>query len=149
MTDELIFKPNSDFVSVRFDKETNSWHFYFSDNISVSPSEFWRLLIRNKISLVSFDHGQQFGLSHPVDLEEALRNLLTGKKLTEMKVDKDTGDLTLIISDNIKIQIFITSFGYETYEFCIENVRYLGLGSGEIGVVDKTGKPQFFTIRKL
>ena len=149
MTKDLTFKTNSIFDSVTYDKDADSWHFYFADRIYVSSSGFWRLLNANRIVFVSLDNGHQFGLPQPLDLVENITKQLTGKKLTEIRVDKDTADLTLTISDDIKIQIFIASSGYETYDFSIEDKRYIGLGSGDIGIVEATGNPQIFTTRQL
>ena len=149
MTTDLTFKTNSIFDSVTYDEDADSWHFYFEDKIYASSSGFWRLLEANRIVFVSLDNRQQFGLHETLVRVENVTKLLTGKKLTELKVDKDTADLTLTISDDIKIQIFITSSGYETYDFSIEGKRYIGLGSGEIGNVEAIGNPQTFTTRKL
>jgi len=149
MTTDLTFKTNSIFNSVSYDKDADSWHFYFADKIYVSSSGFWRLLEANRIVFVSLDNGHQFGLPQPLDLVEGITKQLTGKKLTEIKVDKDTADLTLTISDDIEIQVFIASSGYETYDFSIDDKRYIGLGSGEIGIVEATDNPQVFTTRQL
>ena len=149
MTKDLTFKTNSIFEIVTYDKDADSWHFYFADRIYVSSSGFWRLLNANRIVFVSLDNGHQFGLPQPLDLVENITKQLTGKKLTEIRVDKDTADLTLTISDDIKIQIFIASSGYETYDFSIEDKRYIGLGSGDIGIVEATDNPQIFTTRQL
>ena len=149
MTKDLTFKTNSIFEIVTYDKDADSWHFYFADRIYVSSSGFWRLLNANRVVFVSLDNGHQFGLPQPLDLVENITKQLTGKKLTEIRVDKDTADLTLTISDDIKIQIFIASSGYETYDFSIEDKRYIGLGSGDIGIVEATGNPQIFTTRQL
>jgi len=56
--------------------------------------------------------------------------------LIELKVIETTGDLILSLSDNFVIEIFITSSGYESYSFSINNKRYIGMGSGQIGVYD-------------
>lgn len=149
MTKDLTFKTNSIFEIVTYDKDADSWHFYFADRIYVSSSGFWRLLNANRIVFVSLDNGHQFGLPQPLDLVENITKQLTGKKLTEIRVDKETADLTLTISDDIKIQIFIASSGYETYDFSIEDKRYIGLGSGDIGIVEATDNPQIFTTRQL
>ncbi len=149
MTNDLTFKANSIFDSVTYDKDADSWYFYFADKIHASSSGFWRLLIANRIVLVSFDNGHQFGLPEPLDLIEKITKHLTGKKLMEIRVDKDTADLTLIISDDTKIQIFIASSGYESYDFSFEGNRYIGLGSGNIGIVEATENPQIFTTRQL
>jgi hypothetical protein len=142
MTTDLTFKTNSLFDSVTYDKDADSWHFYFADKIYTSSCGFWRLLESNRIVFISLDNGHQFGLPKPLDLVEKITKLLTGKKLTEIKVHKDIADLTLTISGDIKIQIFIASSGYETYDFSFENKRYIGLGSGDIGIVEATDNPQ-------
>lgn len=149
MTTDLILKINSIFDTVTFDKDADSWHFHFTDKIYVASSGFWRLLESNRIVFVSLDQGHQFELSQPIDLIEKVTKLLTGKRLTEIKVDKETADLTLTISEDITIQIFIASSGYETYDFSVDDKRYIGLGSGDIGIVEATENPQILTTRKL
>lgn len=135
MKKDLVFNSNSVFKSVAYDKEAGSWQFYFADKIYTGTSGFWRLLLSNKIIFVSLDHGQHFGHPQPVDLVGKVTSLLTGKKLTEIRVDKDTADLTLTFTEEILIQIFISSSGYETYDFFIDEKRYTGLGSGELGIL--------------
>jgi len=149
MKEDLIFKTNSSFNSVTYDKDSDRWQFYFADTIHVASSGFWRLLESNRIVFVSLDQGHQFALLQPLDLIVNLTKLLTGKKLTEIKVDKDTADLTLTIADDIKIQILIASMGYETYDFSIDEKRFIGLGSGEIGLVEGTDNQKVFTIRHM
>lgn len=149
MTQDLIFKTKAKFQSVTYDKDTDTWYFYFANQIHASSSGFWRLTEANKIILVSLDHRNQFGLPQPMDLVESVTKHLSKKTLTEIKVDKDTADMTLLISDEIKIQIFIASSGYETYEFCLQDKRYIGLGTGKIGIVEATSNPQIFTTRQL
>lgn len=136
MTNDLTFKANSSFISANYDKDGESWNFIFDDKIWAASSGFWRILVSNKISIVSSDHGHQFGLPRPLDLEEEIINLLSGKTLIQIEVDNDTADLTLLITDDIKIQIFISSTGYETHEFAIDNKRYIGLGAGDIAILD-------------
>ena len=137
MTNELIFTTNSLFDNVAFDKDADSWRFYFSDNIYVSIYGFWRLLKNNKITWVSFDHEQQFGLPEPIDLVEKLRQELADVRLTKIEVIKDTYDLTLILTNGFKIDIYISSSGYESYDFSINDKRYIGLGSGNIAIFPK------------
>jgi len=122
---------------VTFDENTGSWNLIFEDKIYASSTGFWRLIKANKIIIVSFDHGHQFGLPKPLDLIEEIKKQLTGKKLEEIKVIKDIGDLILTISDDIRIEIYIASTGYETFEFGIEDKRYIGLGSGNIEIIER------------
>jgi hypothetical protein len=91
-------------------------------------------LENNKIILVSLDHGHQFGLPNPLDLVKELTSMLSGQKLLEISIDNHTADLTLLLTENIKIEILIASAGYETYGFSIKNKLYIGLGSGEIAI---------------
>lgn len=132
MTDELIFETNSKFQSVTFDGDANSWHITFTDKINFNIYAFWRLLNEKQIQLVSLDHGHQFGLPKPVDLSQLLTETLNGKTLLEIKVKQNTADLLLTFTDNLEFEIFISSSGYETYNFSIDKKRYIGMGQGEL-----------------
>ena len=137
MPTEKIFKTNSQFKTVTFDESTGSWNLIFENKIYALSTGFWRIIKANRIVIVSFDHGHQFGKSKPLDLIEETKKQLTGKKLEEIKIIKDTGDLILNISHGIRIEIYIASTGYETYEFGIEDKRFIGLGSGDIEIIDR------------
>ncbi len=136
MTNELTFNTNSQFQSVTFDKDADSWYFVFTGKIAFNVSAFWRLLNDKQIHLVSIDHGHQFGLPKPVDLTQLLTDSLTGKTLLEIKVKQNTADLLLTLTDNFELEIFISSTGYETYNFSVDKKIYIGMGSGEIAVFD-------------
>lgn len=92
MTNEITFTTYSLFDNIAFDKDADCWYFYFAEKIFASYSGFWRLLIENKIELVSLDHEQQFGLPKPLDLVEELSRKLASKHLTKIEVIKDTFD---------------------------------------------------------
>ncbi len=145
----MIFTTNQLFKSISDDSETGRWNFVFENDICISTSGLWRLLQENKIKGVSLDNGHQFWLSEPLNLVEKVTQQLLGKTLTKIVVNPNTADLTLVISDNISIEIFIVSTGYETYEFTIDNERYIGLGSWEIGIVEATDNPYILTTRQL
>ena len=136
MTNELTFTTNSLFNSVTFDKDADGWIFCFADEIYVNVSGFWRLLVDNKIFYVSLDNGHRFGLPNPLDLAEELRKQLAGKRLIKIEIAKNTYDLTLTLTDGHKLEIYIASSGYETYQFSLNNKRYIGLGSGDIAILN-------------
>ena len=136
MTNELNFAADSLFKEVNYDINADSWNFTFADKVGVGVSGFWRLLEKGRIILVSLDHGHQFGRPKPIDLSEEIKNLLTGKRLIKIQVDKDTADLTLTLTDQFKLEIYIASSGYETYNFSIGGKHYIGLGSGGISIMD-------------
>ena len=136
MTNELTFTTNSLFDKVTFDKEADCWLFSFADKIYASSSGFWRLLEMNKIIFVSLDNEQQFGLPKPIDLAEELNKILIGKRLKKIDVIKDTFDLSLTFTEELRLEIYIASSGYESYDFSINDKRYIGLGSGDIAIID-------------
>jgi hypothetical protein len=136
MVSELNFTINSLFKEVNYDIDADSWSFIFADKIGVVVSGFWRLLEKNQILLVSLDHGHKFGLPKPLDLSEEIKKLLSGKNLIKIHVDKDTADLTLTLTDHFKLQVYIASSGYETYDFSVGDKHYIGLGSGDIAIMD-------------
>lgn len=137
MTTELIFKTDASFDNLTYDSNADSWTFLFTDNIYANSTGFWRLLKNKKILDVSLDHGHQFGLPNPLDLSKKVTGELTGKNLTRIKVDKNTGDLILTLKEGYEIEIFIASTGYETYYFRIDNKQYIGLGGGDdIAIVE-------------
>jgi hypothetical protein len=123
---KLALQVNAPFESVSYDENADSWVFIFGDNILMQVSGFWRMLQSNKIALVSLDHGHQFGLPKALNLVHELTNSLKGEKLSEIRDDDDTGDLTLHLTNNYEIQVFIASSAYETYSFSIGNKRYIG-----------------------
>ena len=135
MSNELIFKSKAFFESITYDVNSDSYYFLFNEKISLTVTGFWRILIENKINIVSLDNGQQFGHPKPINLIEITTKLLKDKKLKEIKINKETADLTLTFSNNIILEIYISSSGYETYSLSLKEKRYLGLGSGEIGIM--------------
>jgi len=127
---------NSLFQSVAYDTDADSWRFSFSDNINFITQAIWRLLKNKKIQWVSLDNGQQFGLQNPIDLIEELTSELTGKHLLKIIVNPNTADLLLNLTDNLQIEIFICSSGYESYNFSIDRKNYIGMGSGDLAIYD-------------
>ncbi len=128
-----IFKTDLPFDQVTYDHDGESWTFRFlTDHFTAHG--LWRILENKKIRFVSLDNGQQFGLPKPIDLVTEVNELLKHRRLKTIIIKPDTSDLQLILSDNFEIEIFITSSGYETYEFSFDSKRYIGQGSGEIAI---------------
>ena len=136
MTNELTFIADSLFEKVIFDKDGENWMFYFSERIYANSSGFWRLLQKNKILFIWLDNNHQFGLAKPIGLVEELNRILSGQSLKKIEVIKDTYDLRLTLTNDLKIEIYISSSGYETYHFSIGGKTYIGLGSGDIAIMD-------------
>jgi hypothetical protein len=132
---QLTIYTHSIFQGVRYDSNSNDWLFDFSNSVSVLVSGFWRLLINGNIVYVSMDHLRQFGMPAPVDMVAELSKCLHGKILNRINVNEGTGDLRLSFNDNIEMEAFITSTGYESYQFSIGVKRYIALGGGEIAIL--------------
>lgn len=125
------FKTDLPFHQLTYDRDGESWAFKFRTDYFTAYG-LWRILENKKIRFVSLDHGQQFGLQKPIDLVTEVNELLKNKRLETIVIKPNTSDLHLILSDNLEIEIFITSSGYETYEFSFDSKRYIAQGSGEI-----------------
>jgi hypothetical protein len=124
------------FELITYDKDANSWLIHFTSDVIVNIEGFWRLLEKNQIVFVSMDHGHLFGLAAPVDLAKEMTSKLENIQLLEIKVEDEIGDLTLVFDDNFRMQIFIASTGYETYQVSSGKITYIGLGSGEIAIFE-------------
>ena len=135
MEKDLVIGINSEFRFLEFESEAECWYFIF-DKIVFNIDGIWRILIEKKIKFVSLDNKQLFGLTKPIDLVQEINKLLKGKLLLEVKVKQFSSDLILTFTDNIQIEIFISSSGYETYSFEIDNKRYIGMGSGNLSIHD-------------
>jgi hypothetical protein len=134
MNNSFLFKVNSLFSSICYDPDGNSWTFVFSDDIIVGISGFWRLTVEGQIRLVSSDHGHLFGLKEPLDVVEETEKMLKNQTLRSLEV-LPNGDLLLEIYNNIRVEIFISSSGYESFDFSIAGKRYIGCGGGKLAIL--------------
>ncbi len=90
--------------------------------------------------MVSLDNGHQFGLPESVNTEKILNEKLSGKYLNEIKIKKNTADLLLTFTDNFQLEVLISSTGYETYQFTLNNANYIGMGDGSVSVYQNSKK---------
>ena len=137
MTAKHSFNTNALFEDVSYDRNADSWNFLFANGTSFNVSAFWRLLHGNEISLVSLDNGHKFVYDTPINIADYAKELLKGHSLTKIEVTEGTGDLILTLTNTLYIQVFISSTGYESYDFTIEDERYIGMGAGEIAIFPK------------
>lgn len=136
MNKELNFKTHLLFQSITHDNQADTWFLNFSENLSFFVASLWRLIQERKIKFVSQDHGHKYSFhSEPVDLAKELTDLLSNQYLLEIKVNQYTSDILLELTNNIQIEIFITSAGFESYSFYLNKTHYYGMGSGELGII--------------
>ena len=78
-------------------------------------ADYWRLIRDLKERVSSFDHGQKYGLTAPIDAIKELETELQDKIVAQALLDTETGDLQFQFRENLKLQIFGLS-GYEAWE---------------------------------
>jgi hypothetical protein len=83
-------------------------------------ADYWRLAKGGKASLSSFDDRQQYGLPEPIDAVKEVQTQLVGKAVTDVCLDRETGDLLFQFAGNLKLQIFKFT-GYEDWEISFPN----------------------------
>jgi hypothetical protein len=86
----------------------------FSDG-TVLKAQYWRLIQDGRALLSSFDHQKKYGLPVPIDAKEQISSLLEGKLCHNVQLDSETADLTLVLGEITKLQVFNFT-GYEIWE---------------------------------
>ncbi len=78
-------------------------------------ADYWRLAKGGKARLSSFDHQQQYGLPKPIDAIKDLQEHLVGKRVTDARLARETGDLLFEFTENLNLEVFSFT-GYEVWE---------------------------------
>lgn len=134
--DSIFIKTTSRLKDITFEEKSNSWYLKFDNDISFSLNTIWRLFKNDTVTLISNDHGQQFGLPKPIDLIEDLKSILDNKTLIEIQIEKNTGDLILNFQEKVKLVAYISSIGYESYEVFADGKRFVAQGGGDIAIFE-------------
>jgi hypothetical protein len=95
----------------------------------------WRIVSNGAVVLGGSDHEQKFGLPQPVDVTvEALR-LLNGKIAESARIDEATADLCITFADDIRVDVFNDSSGYEGWTFADQRGTWLvAQGGGQLSI---------------
>ena len=75
---------------------------------------YWRLVQDGRAQLTSFDHQKKYGLPAPIDAKKQVSSRLAGKICRNVQFDGETGDLTFILGETSKLQVFNFT-GYEIW----------------------------------
>ena len=89
----------------------------------------WRITVDSTLRRTSLDHGQQFGLPRPVDAHADAFALLRGRRVTQLGLDEQQGDLTIQLGDNTVLEVITDSSGYEPWMLTAPG-RHIAAGSG-------------------
>ncbi|WP_375314342.1 hypothetical protein WHZ77_15105 [Bradyrhizobium sp. A5] len=112
------------------------WNFSFGDSASsgLSAECPWRIVVANRIALASSDDGHQFGLTAPLDCEKVALTLLGSQAVERISIRADTGDISIIFSDNVVMEVLNMSSGYEGWQIGIPGLTVIATGGGELAI---------------
>lgn len=119
--------------SVRHDEATETWVFDFGNQHRLQVMSPWRIIDSRRVALGHLDHRQTFGGSDPLDGEVAALELLENRPVVEAVVLDGTGDLHLRFAENLRLEVFNDSCGYESWTLSSPDGRFLvAMGGGEV-----------------
>lgn len=93
-----------------------SWQFVFGKGCSLTVWCPWRIVSGGRIAVAHTDHEQQFGLPMPVDVVAKAIALLSNSKVLNATARQDTSDLTIDFDDDVRLELFTDSSGYEAWQ---------------------------------
>ena len=131
---QLDLPLHSAFSSVAYEEGGSSWSFVFSGDNALAVEGIWRVFRSGVLAAISTDHGHQFGLPAPMDLVQFMTQLLQGRQLLGIHVN-DFGDANFTFSDEVVLVAYVSSMGYESYQFSAEGRQYIGMGGGELSMM--------------
>lgn len=92
----------------------------------------WRIVADGRLVLTSQDHGHQFGLSAPLDAYAMAESLLLGRRVTAVRLRRETADLVVEFDGGFFLEVLSDSSGYEPWQLAAPGVHLVALGSGEV-----------------
>jgi len=77
----------------------------FTDGTKLD-AQFWRLTKGERPLVSIFDHRQRYGLPAPIDAFRVMRDELVGKQVSDVVMDKATGDLRFRFKGDVVLEVF-------------------------------------------
>lgn len=119
--------------SVVHDSETLEWVFGFGPGVSLRVAAPWRILEGGRIRLGHEDHGQQFGLTRPMDGAATAMEFLRGRPVKIFSIAAISADVSIDFGDGLLLQIFNASSGYEGWTLSgIDGRQVVAQGGGNV-----------------
>ncbi|MCP8892230.1 hypothetical protein [Sphingomonas faeni] len=98
----------------------------------------WRIVANGRIAFANEDDGQQFGLPSPVDGEAKANELIGERSITSLSIDRQTADLMIYFGDEIRLDTFSNSSGYEGWHISLApehgGISVIALGGGDVAI---------------
>lgn len=102
------------------------WDFRLSGGSSLMFQSLWRLVSETAIEATSEDDGQQFGLKTPVNSADQLKAKVGENRITDVRIDDATSDLTFFFGPTLRLEVISTSSGYEAWSLHAKEVQIIG-----------------------
>jgi hypothetical protein len=118
------------------------WHFSFGcAGLTVECP--WRVVAKGVVVLGARDDGQKFGLPEPVSVLQEFPKLVHNVVVTGVTVDDETADLSIIFGDDLRLDAFNESSGYEGWNYGdTKAVMIVATGGGELAIWTKAQPPR-------
>src|SRR5262245_55078290 len=92
--------------ALQFDENSQEWLFSFSEGVHLNVAAPWRVVTFAAVVLGWRDHGQSFGLGHPVVAALRIRELLGDAQVIAAIVAAHTADLRLEFAGGQALEVF-------------------------------------------
>jgi hypothetical protein len=114
--------------------EIVEWMFAFGD-CRLNVGGTWRLVHGGRIAVAELDHGQWFGLGHPLDARQRVIDAVAAAVVVDAAFDAVTGDLRVEFPNGTRLEVLTNSAGFECWTLIApEGTYYVGTGGGEVVV---------------
>ncbi|MBX3563336.1 MAG: hypothetical protein KF730_02050 [Sphingomonas sp.] len=115
---------------LRLMRRENDWAFDFGDAATICVGCLWRMR-SEALLLTSEDSDRQFGLPEPIDAASRCNEIVAGAVVDAIAFDQQTGDLTLDMSNGVKVELITDSSGYESWQvYAGDELRAVGGNGG-------------------
>jgi hypothetical protein len=128
----------------RIGRRGEDWIVTLTEGRRIVSAVPWRLVDGNRIVLGSVDEGRLFGLHEPVDCAREAQAMIENRTIDHVAICTYTADLTLMLTDGLRIDLFNHSSGTEGWRIrCRIRDRWatvIGSGGGHVRAsLDATG----------
>lgn len=95
------------------EKTGHLWQLRFNDGATLNLECPWRLLLNGSIVFGDTDDGQAFGFPQAINGVETVKNWLGTALVKALSIQKGSGDLFLAFQNEVCLEAFNGSSGYE------------------------------------
>lgn len=114
------------------------WALYLVGGGSIALPIPWRIVADDRIAFANEDDGQLFGLPTPIDGQAKANSLVASRVITGIRVDRQTLDLTIYFDEEVRIDAFSNSSGYEGWHIHLPpevgGLSVVAMGIGEVAI---------------